>query len=104
MAEAVRSAASYLSVDVPNVVVSVVKKAEVGNDIIIRAYETAGRPVRATLDIGLMKRRWSGNFRPLEIKTLRVPMQREEKFAKSTYWNSEAWCSDPLEPWTPNPE
>ena len=53
---------------------SVVKKAEVGNDIIIRAYETAGRPVRATLDIGLMKRHWSGNFRPLEIKTLRVPM------------------------------
>ena len=40
----------------------------------IRAYETAGRPVRATLDIGLMKRRWTGNFRPLEIKTLRVPM------------------------------
>jgi len=67
-------AASYLSVDVPNVVVSVVKKAEVGNDIIIRAYETSGHPTRATLDIGMMKRRWSGNFRPLEIKTLRVPM------------------------------
>jgi alpha-mannosidase len=67
-------AGSYLSVDVPDVVVSVVKKAEVGNDIIIRAYETAGRPVRATLNIGLMKRRWTGNFRPLEIKTLRVPV------------------------------
>lgn len=67
-------AGSYLSVDVPDVVVSAVKKAEVGNDIIIRAYETAGRPVRATLDIGLMKRRWTGNFRPLEIKTLRVPV------------------------------
>ncbi len=66
--------ASYLSVDVPNVVVSVVKKAEVGNDIIIRAYETSGHPTRATLDIGMMKRRWSGNFRPQEIKTLRVPM------------------------------
>jgi alpha-mannosidase len=67
-------AASFLSVDVPNVVVSVVKKAEVGNDIIIRGYETAGRPVRATLDLGLMKRRWTGTFRPLEIKTLRVPV------------------------------
>jgi alpha-mannosidase len=64
---------SYLSVDAPDVVVSVVKKAEVGNDIIIRAYEMAGRPAHATLDIGMMKRRWSGNFRPLEIKTLRVP-------------------------------
>jgi alpha-mannosidase len=67
-------AASYLSVDAPDVVVSVVKKAEVGNDIIIRAYETEGRSVHATLDIGFMKRRWSGDFRPLEIKTLRVPM------------------------------
>jgi alpha-mannosidase len=67
------AAASYLSVDVPNVVVSVVKKAEAGNDIIIRAYETAGRPAHATLDIRLMKRRWTGDFRPLEIKTLRVP-------------------------------
>jgi alpha-mannosidase len=67
-------AGSYLSIDAPNVVVSVVKKAEVGNDIIIRAYETEGRPVRATLNIGIMKRRWSGNFRPLEIKTLRVPI------------------------------
>jgi len=66
-------AGSYLSVDVPNVVVSVVKKAEVGNDIIIRAYETAGRPAHATFDIGMMKRRWTGDFRPLEIKTLRVP-------------------------------
>ena len=71
-------AASYLAVDVPNVVVSVVKKAEVGNDIIIRAYETGGRPVRATLEIGMMKRRWSGNFRPLEIKTLRVPVEGGE--------------------------
>jgi alpha-mannosidase len=67
-------AASFLSVDVPDVVVSVVKKAEVGNDIIIRGYETAGRPVRATLDLKLLKRHWTGNFRPLEIKTLRVPL------------------------------
>jgi alpha-mannosidase len=67
-------AASFLSVDVPDVVVSVVKKAEVGDDIILRGYETAGRPVRATFDLGMVKRRWTGTFRPLEIKTLRVPI------------------------------
>ena len=66
--------ASFLSVDVPNVVVSAVKKAEEGNDLIIRCYETAGRPARASLHLGMVNRRWTGNFRPLEIKTLRVPI------------------------------
>ena len=65
--------ASFLSVDVPNVVVSVVKKAEDGDDLIVRCYETAGRTAKATLDLGLVNRRWEGTFRPLEIKTLRVP-------------------------------
>jgi alpha-mannosidase len=65
--------ASFLAVDVPDVVVSVVKKAEEGDDLIIRCYETAGRPAKASLDLGLVKRRWTGTFRPLEIKTLRVP-------------------------------
>ena len=65
---------SFLSVDVPNVVVSVVKQAEDGNDLIVRAYETAGQATKATLDLGLVHRRWTGDFRPLEIKTLRVPV------------------------------
>lgn len=65
--------ASFLSVDAPNVVVSVVKKAEDGEDLIVRCYETAGWPTQATLDLALVKRRWTGRFRPFEIKTLRVP-------------------------------
>jgi alpha-mannosidase len=67
-------AASFLSVDVPDVVVSAVKKAEEGDDLIIRCYETAGRPAKASMELGLVNRRWTGNFRPLEIKTLRVPL------------------------------
>jgi alpha-mannosidase len=67
------AAATFLSVDAPNVVVSVVKKAEDGDDLIIRCYETAGREAKATLDLGLVNRHWTGTFRPLEIKTLRVP-------------------------------
>jgi len=66
--------ASFLSVDAPNVVVSAVKRAEDGEDLIVRCYETAGRAVTATLDLGLVKRRWTGRFRPSEIKTLRVPL------------------------------
>jgi alpha-mannosidase len=65
--------ASFLTVDAANVVVSVVKKAEEGDDLIIRCYETAGRPTEASLDLKLLNRRWTGTFRPLEIKTLRVP-------------------------------
>jgi alpha-mannosidase len=66
--------ASFLSVDAPNVVVAAVKKAEDGDDLIVRCYETAGRPAKATLELGLVNRRWTGSFRPLEIKTLRVPI------------------------------
>jgi alpha-mannosidase len=65
--------ASFLSVDVPNVVVSAVKKAEDGNDLIVRCYETEGRAATATLNLGIVNRWWTGTFRPLEIKTLRVP-------------------------------
>ncbi len=72
-------AASFLSVDAPDVVVSAVKQAEDGNDLIIRCYETAGRTTKATLDIGLLHRHWTGEFHPLEIKTLRVPLNEAGK-------------------------
>jgi alpha-mannosidase len=69
--------ASFLSVDVPNVIVSDVKQAEDGSDLIIRCYETAGKATKASLDLGLAHRRWSGDFHPLEIKTLRVPLSAQ---------------------------
>jgi alpha-mannosidase len=71
--------ASFLSVDAPDVVVSDVKQAEDGNDLIIRCYETAGHATRATLDLGLVHRHWSGEFHPQEIKTLRVPLAPQGK-------------------------
>ncbi|MGA2073556.1 MAG: glycoside hydrolase family 38 C-terminal domain-containing protein [Terriglobia bacterium] len=66
-------AASFLSVDAPDVVVSAVKKAEDGDDFIVRCYEAGGRPAKAKVDLGFVNRHWEGSFRPLEIKTLRVP-------------------------------
>jgi len=63
---------SFLSVDVPNVIVSAVKESENGEDTIIRCVETSGNPVTATLDLAFANKKWSGSFRPCEIKTLRV--------------------------------
>jgi alpha-mannosidase len=66
---------SFLSVDAANIVVTALKKADEGNDdLILRCYETEGRPATATLDLKFLNRQWSGSFRPLEIKTLRIPV------------------------------
>ncbi len=64
---------SFLSVNPDNVAVSALKKAEDGNDLILRCYETDGRATTATLQLGFIRQEWKGNFRPLEIKTLRFP-------------------------------
>ncbi len=66
--------ASFLSVDAPNVVMSAMKKAEEGNDLIVRCYETDGRATSASLELEWLHKKWSGDFRPFEIKTLRVPL------------------------------
>ena len=63
---------SFLSVDKPNVIVSSVKQAEDSDDIIFRCVETSGVSTTATLDMHFAQRTWKGNFRPCEIKTLRM--------------------------------
>ena len=63
---------SFLSVDVPNVVVSAIKQAEDGEDLIVRMYETAGRETTANLDLKFAKAHWTGKLHPFEIKTLRI--------------------------------
>jgi alpha-mannosidase len=63
---------SFISVDAQNVVVSAVKQSENGNDLIIRCVETNGAGATANLDLGFARKKWSGSFRPYEIKTLRM--------------------------------
>lgn len=63
---------SFLSVDKPNVIVSSIKQAEDSDDIIFRCVETSGVSTTATLDMHFAQRTWKGNFRPCEIKTLRM--------------------------------
>lgn len=65
-------AGSFLSVDVQNVIVSAIKLSENGEDIIVRCVETSGLETTATLDLKFVHQKWTGNFRPCEIKTLRV--------------------------------
>ncbi len=63
---------SFLSVDNPNVIVTVVKQAENNDDLIIRCVETAGEDTKATINLDFADRSWKGNFRGCEIKTLRL--------------------------------
>jgi len=84
--------ASFLTVDVPNVVVEAVKQAEDGDGVIVRLYEAAHRatqavvqcgfPVSAAEEVNLVERtlgplpvaegRSALAFRPFEIKTIRL--------------------------------
>jgi alpha-mannosidase len=66
-----RQSDSFVAVDAPNIVVSAIKQAEDNDDLIFRCYETAGRAATASLDLRFAQRKWTGNFRPSEIKTLR---------------------------------
>jgi alpha-mannosidase len=64
---------SFVSVDQDNVIVSVVKKAEDGNDLILRCYETGKIATHATIRLPHCQRAIEADFGPCEIKTFRVP-------------------------------
>jgi alpha-mannosidase len=63
---------SFLSVSSPGVIVSALKLAESGDELIVRCVETSGTQVKATLDLRFANLSWSGDFHPCEIKTLSV--------------------------------
>ncbi len=64
---------SYASVDQENLVLSVVKKAEDGGDLVLRCYETAGSHTKGSIHLPFLKRTIQAEFGPCEIKTFRVP-------------------------------
>ncbi len=69
---------SFASVTPGSVVVSVLKLTEdPGDDLVVRAYESAGRPARADIDLPLAGRRITATFGPCEIRTFRVPRDPE---------------------------
>ncbi|MDP8905243.1 MAG: glycosyl hydrolase-related protein [Chloroflexota bacterium] len=65
--------ASYASVDAANVVLNVLKQAEDGDDIVVRAYETTRNATTTTIRLPLVDRTFEATFGSAEIKTFRVP-------------------------------
>ncbi len=65
--------ASFLSVDHENLLVSVLKKAEDNDDLIVRVYETAGVTTSGTIRLEAWNCTIEATFGPCEIKTFRVP-------------------------------
>ncbi len=69
---------SFLSIDKPNVIIAAIKQAEDNDDIVIRCVETSGIPTAASIDLHFAGLTWKGNFRPCEIKTLRMTRSKKE--------------------------
>ncbi len=67
--------ASFLEVDSPNLVIAAIKRSETGDDLILRCYETHGVRGLGSIYLTFANKRWSGNFRPYEIKTLRLDLR-----------------------------
>jgi alpha-mannosidase len=63
----------FVDVEPAGVVVSVVKRAEDGDDLIVRAYEAHGRRAAATIRFPNWERTIETDFAPFEIRTFRVP-------------------------------
>ncbi len=70
--------ASFAAVEEENVVISVVKQAEDGQGLIVRAYETAGRATLAHMYLPGWGRDFVAQFGACEIKTFRVPQPADE--------------------------
>jgi alpha-mannosidase len=65
------AARSFMAVSDGSVVPTVLKGAEDGNALVVRAYETAGRACDATIEV--LGRTVTASFGPAEIKTFLVP-------------------------------
>ncbi len=64
---------SHLAVEPDAIVLSALKRAEDDDALIVRCYETSGRPTRATLHLPAWNRLVETPFSPHEIKTFRIP-------------------------------
>jgi len=66
---------SFIKVDKENVMVTVLKKAEDTEDMVLRLYETRGESTET--DIALFERRWKVRLNPCEIKTFLIPRDKK---------------------------
>ena len=64
---------SFIHVDQPNILVSVVKKAEDSDGMILRAYETNHQATKVGITLLKWGRTLTASFGPCEIKTFLIP-------------------------------
>ena len=64
---------AFIAVEPDNILVSVLKRAEEGEDLILRAWETSGLASRGQIRLPQWGRVIEASFGPGEIKTFRVP-------------------------------
>ncbi len=83
---------SFIEVDQDNVLVSVVKKAEDNDDVIVRCYETNRVQTKAIIRLPRWERTIETIFGPCEIKTFRVPHDKMQPIVETNMleWNAEA--------------
>lgn len=76
--------ASFASDGEGDVVVTVLKGAEDGNgSLVVRGYESAGRPARAVIELPLLDRTIEADFGAHEIKTFVVPRDPDAPVAET---------------------
>jgi alpha-mannosidase len=63
--------------------VTVLKRAEDDDALVVRAYESAGRAGSATIELPLLERTIQADFGAHEIKTFRVPRDPGEPIAET---------------------
>ena len=67
---------SYLSAEPDNVIVEALKRAEDGDDLILRYRETSKRSTRVRIQLPTWAREIEATFAPCEIKTFRLPSDK----------------------------
>ncbi|MFP4499819.1 MAG: alpha-mannosidase [Candidatus Hydrogenedentota bacterium] len=64
--------AQLLGTEADNVLLSTLKQSEEDQHLIVRGYETAGRPASTTLHLPYMDKQFNLGFEPHEIKTMHI--------------------------------
>jgi alpha-mannosidase len=76
---------SYLLVDRDNIIITVLKKAEDNDDVILRCYESAKEATPATIRLPLWQREIKTYFGPCEIKTFRIPQDETKPVVECNF-------------------
>ena len=61
-----------------DVIVTVLKRAEDSDAVVVRTFESSGRPTRATIELPLVGRTIEAELGPSELKTFLVPRDPAE--------------------------